>query len=384
VVSDEADSGAWGHLRTILQGVREDLKTTSMYLAEFMSFLQHILFRELVHIRGSEEAGIQILGLIESRGMSFEKLYVPGLAAGSLPRPVRSLPLLSPSERNRVQGATPESQFKFAQEAFGHLLACAPDVTLIRPEEEAAEPLAPSPFWFRAASEEMRQAVDFWNTPDAVWARAAWLQGAQKGFENPRAFPSVDPPIEADRLPEVISVSELSTAFACPFRFYAETVLKVFPLEEVIIGISPKDRGRLLHKALALFTRRCRDTGLMRKRDRPAMVRLLKECVHEVLALVCSHSQSAPVDAVGRHGWVVEGRRWVGEESGVPGLLVQWLDLELQRLQEGWQWVCEEASFEDLRFAGWPFSVSGRIDRIDYHKEKGLILWDYKSGEHPT
>ncbi|NVM21860.1 MAG: PD-(D/E)XK nuclease family protein [Desulfobacterales bacterium] len=383
VISNEADRGAWRHTRNILQGMREDLKDVSMDLAEFAGLLRHLASEQLVHVSGSEEAGIQMLGLIESRGMSFEKLYVPGLAAGSLPRPVRPLPFLSPSERHRVQGGTAESQFEFAQEAFGHLLACAPDVTLMRPEEEAAEPLAPSPFWAGAVSEEMSQVVDLWNAPDGVWARAAWLQGARNGLENSKTFPPADPPVEGDLVAGAISVSELSTALACPFRFYAESILKVITLDEPVMGISARERGALLHKVLAIFTARCRNNGLMGKRDRHAMLQLLAECVGEIIDPASPAAGRTPIDAAAQHGRITEGRRWLGDKGGAPGLLVQWLDLELERLHEGWQWVCEESSFEDLRFADWTFSVSGRIDRIDSHREKGIRLWDYKSGELP-
>lgn len=385
VTLDEADTGAWRHLRTILNRIREDLKGTYMGLTDFMGLLHHLLSEELVHIRGSEEAGIQVLGIIESRGLSFEKLYVLGLSAGSLPRPVRPLPFLDGWERHRVQGATAESQFRFAQEAFRHLLACAPDVTLIRPEEESAEPLAPSAFWAQAVAEETHHVIDVWNAPDAVWARAAWLQRAKKGLERPAVFPPADPPVEGHLLPKTVSVSHLSTAFVCPFRFYAETILQVFPLDELIIGISPLDRGNRLHKVLALFTRRCRDEGLAGKTDRAAMETILKACSDEALVSCgCGEARPTDKDALGRHGWTMERRRWMGDKSEVPGLLTQWLDLELQRLDEGWRWLCEESSFDGLTFPGWPFSVSGRIDRIDYHKDKGFMLWDYKSGEHPT
>lgn len=384
VTSDEADTGAWQHLKTILPRIREDLKTTFMSLGDFIGVLQHLLSEEIVHIRGSEEAGIQVLGLIESRGLSFEKLYVLGLSDGSLPRPVRPLPFLDVWERHKVQGATAESQFTFALEAFRHLLACAPDVTLTRPEEEAAEPLAPSPFWAQTVAEETHHAIDLWNKPDRVWARAAWLQQAKKGLKRPAVFPPADPPVEGDLLPETLSVSQLATAFACPFRFYAEAILNVFPLDELILGISPLDRGNRLHRVLALFTNRCRDKGLAGKKDREAMEALLETCAHKALTSVSGEAHHTDKDPLGEHGWTMERRSWMGEKGGAPGLLTRWLDLELERLDEGWHWLCEESSFEGFTFPVWPFSIAGRIDRIDYHKKNGLILWDYKSGEHPT
>ncbi|MBI4795543.1 MAG: PD-(D/E)XK nuclease family protein, partial [Deltaproteobacteria bacterium] len=39
--------------------------------------------------------------------------------------------------------------------------------------------------------------------------------------------------------------------------------------------------------------------------------------------------------------------------------------------------------FQDLEGPDWPFSLKGRIDRIDSHRDEGLILWDYKTGKIP-
>jgi RecB family exonuclease len=287
-------------------------------------------------------------------------------------------------ERHQVQGATAESQYVFAEGAFRHILACAPHVTLIRPEEESAEPLAPSPFWAQAVAEETHREVDPWNAPDSVWARATWLKQAKKGLAHPVVFPPDDPSVEGHLLPENISVSSLATAFACPFRFYAETILKIFPPDELIMGISPMERGNLLHKALAFFTRGYRDQDPAKKKDRTAMETLLVACSDKALSSDTGKAQQTVEDNLGRHSRAMERRRWLGDKDGAPGLLTQWLDLELQRLDEGWCWLCEESSFEGLTVPGLPFSIGGRIDRIDGHKDKGIILWDYKSGEPPS
>jgi RecB family exonuclease len=384
VIADEADLGAWRHLKIILGRIREDLHETPLGLADFTWILHHLLSEEPVHVRGSEEAGIQVLGIIESRGLSFEKLYVVGLSAGSLPRPLRPLPLLDAWERRRVRGATAESQYVFGQDAFRHLLACAPHVTLLRPKEEAAEPLSPSPFWSQTDSDEVYAEVDHWNAPDSVWARVTWLQQAYVGLERPAVFPPSDCAVDGDLLPKTISVSNLITAYVCPFRFFAEMLLEVFPLDEPVMGISPKERGSFIHRALALFTRRCRDQALKGKNDRTTMEALLERCCDQVLLSVAGEHSRKDLDELDRHSRSMERRRWIGSTRDVAGLLMQWLDMELQRHEEGWSWLFEESSFDGLNVPGFPCSIAGRIDRIDHHTDKGIMLWDYKSGEYPT
>ena len=41
--------------------------------------------------------------------------------------------------------------------------------------------------------------------------------------------------------------------------------------------------------------------------------------------------------------------------------------------------------FRGLARPGWPFTLKGRLDRLDFHPRDGqLIIWDYKTGNIPT
>ena len=65
-------------------------------------------------------------------------------------------------------------------------------------------------------------------------------------------------------------------------------------------------------------------------------------------------------------------------------MLWEWLGLERERFEQGWRWLGMEVPFTDLKGGDWPFTLAGRIDRLDYHpEESGLVVWDYKSGEIP-
>jgi len=370
VIADQIDTSSWKYLKDILLIFKKDLRKISLTLYQFHEWLKYALARETIHTQGSEHAGIQIVGLIESRGLSFEKVYVLGLAGTTLPRPVRPLPLLDPEERGKVQGGTPESQFSFAKDAFQHLLACAPDVTLIRPEQEGGEPLSPSPFW--PDSQESR-TVDLWNEPNGVWSRIVWLSSAYEGMKQGEHVAPCDPPLESSYLPRTISVSELAIALACPFRFLMEKIINIQPLEQVEYGVHPKVFGSYIHRLLGLFGRSLCEQGLDESVDQEGLQEFLKVCVDQMIRNVAQNPQ-----------WSVELRRWLGERDKTPGLLDQWLRIEIERLRKGWKWLKVESSFSGLSFPDWPFSVSGRIDRIDYHPDKGIVVWDYKTGEIPS
>ncbi len=342
---------------------------------EFYSFLTHIAAGKITQISASEDAGIQILGLIESRGLDFDKLYVLGLDDRALPQPVRPLPFLDTSERKLVQGGTPEAQYEFGLKTFSNLIACAPDVTLLRAEQEDSKPLTPSPFWPKG---ETAKYLDIWSDPGPAWMRANWLRSAYEGLKSnvisARAsiYSKEDSLLDPKILPEKISASNIETAIICPFRFLLDVILKIEPLEEMRPVISPMERGIRIHRILASFTNKVRKGDFHLERDREKAITLLSKCVDEVLKDVADQPQ-----------WDVE-RRLLLSEGSPPGILLSWLDAETRHRQNGWKCIAEEADFKGLKYDGWSFPLGGRIDRIDYHKDAGLICWDYKTGNYPN
>jgi ATP-dependent helicase/DNAse subunit B len=169
-----------------------------------------------------------------------------------------------------------------------------------------------------------------------------------------------------------ISVTAVETLLACPFHFFCAHLLGITPLEEISAGISPLERGESLHRILAMITRTLRSEAVPLT-DRPAVEQRVRQCIQDVLR-----------DKSNQPYWMVEEVRLVGEEEGLGGLLGQWLDLERERWEKGWRWEKEEIPFSELRLPEWPFSIKGRIDRIDSNEIlEEACCWDYKTGRLP-
>ena len=373
-ISDEKDTVDRRGLDGIMEEIDRHLSEVWMDAREFSAWLTHLASRKVVQIGAAEDAGIQIMGTIESRGLDFDKLYVLGMDDRSLPEPARPLPFLDSTERKLVQGGTAESQYEFAKQAFDHLMALAPDITLLRAEMEDLKPLAPSPFW--PAAEEKR-SIDIWNAPGPAWLRAKWLHSAYEGLhEEISSEPPIETLIAPCFVPETISVSRFQKAVICPYRFFVEGILNIESLEEIEPDASPREKGNRIHDVLALFTKSLRDEemDLSNEGILPEARELLTRCVEDILHNVAD-----------RPHWQVERRRWIGlKDSEEGGMLTDWLNLEIERCREGWKCVAEESSFDALTVDGLPFSLKGRIDRVDFSKDGGTLLWDYKTGEVPT
>jgi len=380
ILSDEMDTLAFRHLNDILSRMRNHLAGLTVNGSEFYSWIHFLTSSEISQTAAPEEAGIQVLGLIESRGHGFDRLYVLGLSNGSLPQPVRPLPLLDTEERKKVLGGTPESQFVFAEKSFQRLLSSSPIVTLLRPEQVDREPLSPSPFW---PGVETKANVDLWNDPGPVWIRAGWLRSAFDGNKTegsekarlPRTISSQEREGPGKRksrrlpLPPAVSVSDVEKAVVCPCLFFLAVILKIEPLPDPQTHLYHLERGERLHRTLSAFTREVRKKNLSLDARRLEALNLLADCADRSLREVIDQPR-----------WAVERRLWLEE----GGLLLKWLSLETESSLRGWTTVAEEIPFKDLTIPGLPFTVKGRIDRIDCHPDQGLICWDYKTGRHPV
>jgi RecB family exonuclease len=360
------DTEAWARLTDLLAQVESALNCAVIEASEFLEWLKIGAHRVILPGPGIQTAGIQVLGLLEMRGLDFSRVFCLGMNSGVLPAPPRSLPLLSAAEKRRVLGGTYQSQHHFAAELFANLLGTASHLTFTRPklvkqEERVSTPLYPGGW------SEAEMAV--LSSPHPAWLRSPAIRAAF-GASDSQALPEyADHPLLLP-VPRVISLSQISTALGCPCRFLLKHVLKVRELPEIEAGLDPRERGQLLHEVLALFASEFREV-LERERvwDHERAKGLLKEAVHKVLAPLSFDLH-----------WQAEADRWLGE----AGLLWEWLRLERERFEAGWRWLDTEVGFQDLHCQDWPFALKGRIDRLDYHPEIGdLVVWDYKSGEIP-
>ena len=135
-----------------------------------------------------QEAGVQVLGWLETRGLDFDRIFCLGMNSGAFPGAPRPLPLLSRGERERVLGGTQESQDQFAREQFDSLLGAAPHLTLTRPAQEDQEPQVGTPFF---PGDWQADRLALLSNPDSAWMRVPLVRAAllnPAGGEAPKAL----------------------------------------------------------------------------------------------------------------------------------------------------------------------------------------------------
>ncbi len=365
---DDTETGQWSRICTLLRELAGTLAAASLTAPEFRDWLHLGARQVLLPGEGFQDAGIQVLGLLEMRGLDFDRVLCLGMNSGVFPPPPRPLPLLSPAEKQKILGGTYQSQHLFAREIFDALLAAAPKITLTRPRMvDQEENVATSMF----LGEWQEEKISPLSRPHPAWLRSPAVRAALAAPAGPTSQEEATAPI-AIPLPAEISLTQAQTALGCPCRFLLEVLLAIRELPEIEAGLSPPERGDRLHQVLARFAADF-------KQILDAQQYWDDEQAKQARELLQATARRLLEDRLTDLHWQAEWERWLGEE----GLLWEWLRLERERYHQGWRWLAMEERFTDLQGPDWPFRLKGRIDRIDYHRDEGLILWDYKTGEVP-
>ena len=371
----ETDTLAKEHLFSILEEVEREvgyLKARGKtLLAWFTAAAQGI---EVVE-KTPELAGIQVLNAVESRGLAFDRLWVVGTHGHVLPAPVRERPFLDPDERRKVEGGTVEGQWEAGKRTFSYLLAAAPLIRFSRAAARGEEepylecPLIPD----ESPREGPHYIVDLWKDPPGEWMRARWLREGITGLQNMdgKGMQKEEERVNLS-LPQVLNVTGLETILSCPFKYFAGNLLSLEPLEDPTMGITPLERGAVIHRIVRDFT--CGVTTAVPKwpEDGGKANEFLKKTVDRVLA-------EKPDNLF----WKVERLRLLGDDTS-SGLLSVWLERERERAREGWKIEAAEKLFEGIHLGDSGVMLRGKVDRIDSHPQEGIVIWDYKTGDVPA
>lgn len=188
------------------------------------------------------------------------------------------------------------------------------------------------------------------------------LQQPGRRWPAPQAQPA--PPDEAPRAPQLLpaelSVSQLARLVACPYRFYAASLLGLEPADEVAEAMEKRDYGDLAHRVLAAFHTRFESLS---DHDDATLCDALQALAEAVFRPELAKSFLA-------HAWMAR------LSQRIPGY-VAWARA---REAEGWRVAATETPRRvavDLGDGG-VLAVRGRLDRVDRRGDTLAVL-DYKT-----
>ncbi len=349
------DAGALDKLFTELEGGDPSLLfATESYAVFFGALGAEVALRNTrrPHPR------LQIFGLIEARLMRADVMLLGGLDETIWPPAARTDPFLNRPMRKAL-GLTPPER-RLGQTAHDFAQAMGGDtVVLSRAAKRGGSPCVPSRFLLRlealgpepwsACKERGRRYLDFARALDRPL-------DAPASIGRPRPRPDV-----ALR-PVQLSVTEIETLRRDPYAIYAAKVLKLAPLPTATEAIDPGELGSTVHDVLHRFVTDYPET-LGPDERRRHLQDLLKAGFGPVLD-----------DAF------FAAFRW-------PALLKA-LDVFLA-FDDSQRANLREARLELKGRLGVPlgdgsaFTLTGRADRIDWHRDGSATIVDYKTGQPP-
>lgn len=336
---------AWRGLLSNLASL--DLTKPLFRLAELIDWLSRTSANTQFQAE-DEGAPVQVMGMLEAAGLSFDHLWIMGLHDEALPAAANPNPFIPTAlqRRHNLPHSSAARELDFAATLMQRLLRSAPNIVLSYPEREGDRTLSPSPLvaegWWLPAGDE--RDADSWIA----------RMRAESIFET----------LTDENAPELPGnnshggSSLFKDMAACPFRAFAKHRLAARPLEEPDFGLNYRDRGTTVHKALEFIWH-----------ELGSQARLMELSAVEVEALVVQGADKALAKLGPGIGRNLEKRR-------LHRLLGEWLEIEKSRQ------AFTVAAIEAERVA----TVSGvqvkiRADRVDQVDGGRQIILDYKTGQ---
>lgn len=395
-----ADPGPWPPLR-LARALEERLESATLRDAQ----------------AGGER--VQVVGMLELRGIHPPHLWIGGLVADDFPTPPREDYLLPRAERRALDLPEPADEGRYLlASALRNALAEGHALTLSWPASRDDKPVAVSPLMEdllvvelggdRAVRDHVVDATVEGEPPAGPDELDAWLgEAVARGADvdawlplarDPDALAALRDMIEARRdpegfgprdgvldeapsLPDQLGVTALEVFLACPLRYFFGKVLGLEAEDAWDPDLDGLARGTLLHAVLHAFIQGQRAAGRRHLRtDDPGERAALRADLHRVAEEVFSADEdlSALPGPLAHH----HRRRWLaGLVDDAPrGLLAAWLDEEMD---SDWPTTLEgtEVPF-DAHPCG-PIRLRGRVDRVDALLSGGLLVVDYKTGKAP-
>ncbi len=321
----------------------------------------------------TRNAPVQILGVSEAAGLTFDRIWWMNAQVASWPPRGHAQPFLpwSMQRAAHMPYADPAADAAFADRVTRRLLVSAPEVivsfALQENDPTTASAHAPSPEI--AISPVVRRALS--DVP--VIAIGEFLSGRiqspiQSGEDvEPSALEVVDEepaiPFQGTRVRS--GVTFLKEQAACPFRAFAEMRLSAESIEGAGTGLPAKAQGIIIHEVLQRFWDKMQSQKQLLESTDDECRQVLRMHIHHALLRFREHAEEAWQRAL----LDIEADR-------IENRLMDWLQIEKRR--PDFTVVKTEDRPEQTHLGG--VELHCRIDRID-QVEQGMVLLDYKSGK---
>ncbi|MGI9310133.1 MAG: hypothetical protein ACR2P7_01205, partial [bacterium] len=353
------DSDEFQVARAVRRQLRElarlDLTAAPMTAAGALSALRRQLDEQVFQVEARAQP-VQVLGIAEAAGQRFDALWFGGLVEADWPPPQRVNPFIAP-DLQRAAGVTEaslETSREHARAQQRRLLASADEAVLSRARVRDEVETEPSPL--------LGDCGDLVRDDDETIAFETPIQIVHESRIELERFDDQRAPALA-RGAARGGTSVITDQAKCPFRAFAIHRLGACEVESREPGLTPIERGKLIHYALQLAWQKIESSHRLESLEPDQLDVILRD---------------AAADAGTRYrflsGYDAAGFQQVQEEW-VRDTLREWFAAEQQRAQSFEVQAMEQE--RELALEG--LELAFKIDRIDCMADGALALIDYKT-----
>ncbi|MFT8245601.1 double-strand break repair protein AddB [Roseomonas sp. BN140053] len=306
---------------------------------------------------GGSHPRVQVLGLLEARLQSFDRVVLGALEESVWP--IATDPGAWMSRPMRRQFGLPEPEARIGRVAADFVLSAlsAPQAILSRARKRGGSPTVAARWLTRIETFLSGQAegMTVAASPAIGWAAALDAPARVVPCDRPRPAPPVH------LRPRRLTVTDVWDLKADPYAWYGKRMLNLRALEELDAEASGADYGSIVHDAVAAWTRRA-----------------AAEPGGFSSAKAAEWFAAAAEDALRRH-------------APRPGLVAFWrprlarIGEFLLETERGRTHVAarhpELSGAVELRCG---VRLEGRADRVDVLRDGSLAILDFKTGEPPS
>lgn len=306
------------------------------------------------------DSPVQILGALEGAGLRFSHCWVVGLHQRQwppVPAPNPLLPLDLQRDR-QMPHASAERELQYASSLTRHYQQCAEEVIFSAPVSDDQGHLSPSPL-IRDLPETPLEAVP----SSASGARTQFERALAERRSLELVACSRGPVFSPDaKAPGGSSLFKAQAA--CPFNAFAQLRLGARAPDRPVMGLSPAERGTLLHGVLASLWKILGNSTALHAKSDSALSSLVSELCIQTLAPI---RQRRPRELGPEYSAL--------EQERLSDMVQRWLTLEKSRPPFR---VLATEQRREITFQGLTLTLF--IDRIDELENGERLLIDYKTG----
>jgi len=359
-------------LDTVIPVLKESLFSRfAMEKTALFSLLEEILLRLSIPFEGEPLRGLQVMGLLESRLLSFENLFILDANEGILPGVEESNPIAPQKVKNTLKLPDRIREEKIVQYHFERLIKSSRNVHIfwqhqITSEKDGLEGKKIKSRFVEKLIWEIERKRRRRLAPSEIKKTAPHI--------IPESFKKPEPLRKTDEMKEAVATllkkKELSQSFLksylnCPLSFYYKNLLNIKEaptLQEVLLN----EVGEAMHDALCLFYRKMGRLPISVKKEKLELERLV-ELFKDFLKTKKFYQHASPERKyLLEYGAKVRLKNFIENQPD---------ETEVVALEKSFSTEFETGSGEIGKV-----NLTGKVDRID-RRNGTLIVLDYKTGK---